>query len=369
VSLFQAHGIRSNMVESSRSQQPIVLRDRDKNDIDLPSDPSSVDSIATMTANLGLINESLQNAFIGLHIPDSDLHALGIRLAGGNPPRYVDFSRKRLHRVFNNGSLLEGGRFYGGWWQGIPSSLRKHLHIAHPRRGHRYTAELDYSSMHLAIAYALVGVGLDFDPYQVDPIGRADDPETCATVRKVGKTALNALLNADSRSSAKRAVCNSLVLERDRNGVRAGEDYLPVGCPPLDDLFDKLIAKNHQISKFIGTGAGTRLMYVESQIAEETMLKVIRKSRAVVLPVHDSFIVHRSYRWDLEGYMRETFEETVGQPCNVDFDPMESADFGSEVLSGEAILDLARTALHWENAEERTFFTMWDDWSHGNQNR
>ena len=40
-----------------------------------------------------------------------------------------------VYRVFNNGSWRQGGRFYGGFWQGIPSAYRKYIRIdGYPHR-------------------------------------------------------------------------------------------------------------------------------------------------------------------------------------------------------------------------------------------
>src|SRR5665213_2823864 len=63
-------------------------------------------------------------------------------------PKFVEFERVRLYRVFNNGSFKEGGRFYGGWWQGIPSRYRQYITID----GHT-TWEYDYSYLHPAMLY------------------------------------------------------------------------------------------------------------------------------------------------------------------------------------------------------------------------
>lgn len=82
----------------------------------------------------------------------------------------VDYTRKKIHRVFNTGSFLFGGRFYGGWWTSVNDrdlSLRKYILIAGEK-----TVELDYKAMHISILYA--GYGIDCfsifdDPYIVAP--------------------------------------------------------------------------------------------------------------------------------------------------------------------------------------------------------
>ncbi len=60
---------------------------------------------------------------------------------------------KSVYRVFNNGSLKQGGRFYGAWWTGAPSIVRKYITI----KG-KPTRELDYSGIHIHLLYVLTGM-------------------------------------------------------------------------------------------------------------------------------------------------------------------------------------------------------------------
>lgn len=363
---FRACGIRPYMVETTREGRPVRLRDTDGNDSELPSDPVFAERIREMSENVERINEAISDAFIRLHISDEDLNLLALRMAGGEQARYIDFSRKELYRVFNNGSLDEGGRFVGGWWQNIPSDFRKFIHVAHRGHHHRNVAEIDYSSMHPAIAYATVGVSMDFDPYAVEPEASSVTNELRQSVRKVAKRALNILLNAHSRTAARRALVSHLVRERDRNGSRPSEQYLPLGCPGVDRLFDMLIERNMPIARYMGTGGGTRLMNIESIIAEKTMLRVLDRTSATVLPVHHSFIVHQSYRVDLEQFMREAFEETLDHPCDVELDPMEYDDRRGDLSRGASAVEIAEQRQAWEQ-QASVFFTMWNAWQNHDQ--
>ena len=76
----------------------------------------------------------------------------------------LDFSRVQLRRIFSRGSLEKGGRFYGGWWQSIPSLYRPHIRI-----NGKKTTEMDFSSMALRIVYAMEGmdVSKDEDLYDI----------------------------------------------------------------------------------------------------------------------------------------------------------------------------------------------------------
>src|SRR5690606_32939140 len=99
--------------------------------------------------------------------------------------------RRTLYRVFNNGAFDHGGRFYGGWWQQVPSRYRKLITInGFP------TAELDYSNMQIAMLYAREGLPLAADAYTLDGFP--------AEKRKLVKQATFKLINATGRIEAPR---------------------------------------------------------------------------------------------------------------------------------------------------------------------
>ena len=85
----------------------------------------------------------------------------------------MEFERVRLYRVFNNGSFDEGGRFYGGWWQNLPSEYRQFITI----NGHT-TSEYDYSAPSiLAMLYAELGQPLRDDAYEIECTLKNDQTE------------------------------------------------------------------------------------------------------------------------------------------------------------------------------------------------
>lgn len=68
----------------------------------------------------------------------------------------IDLTKRTLYRVFNHGSWESGGRLYGGWWQRIPSDLRKFITI-----NGQPTCEWDFSNMQIAMLYAREGLPLE----------------------------------------------------------------------------------------------------------------------------------------------------------------------------------------------------------------
>ena len=71
---------------------------------------------------------------------------------------------KDMHRVFNRGSkdFDKGGRFYGAYYQGMPSKFRKNIYIDGKK-----TVELDYSGLHIRMLYHQLGLEFNEDPYAI----------------------------------------------------------------------------------------------------------------------------------------------------------------------------------------------------------
>ena len=97
--------------------------------------------------NLEKINKALLSVTLGLN---------GRPVREGEPLRIdnasIGHARTRLHRVFKQSSFSLGGRFYGGWWQNIPSPYRADITINGTR-----TVEMDYPRLHPTLLYAECG--------------------------------------------------------------------------------------------------------------------------------------------------------------------------------------------------------------------
>ncbi|MBL6782768.1 MAG: hypothetical protein ISQ21_06975 [Alphaproteobacteria bacterium] len=158
------------------------------------------DDIQEMRRNLEIINAALSTRWIDLELTDDEFEELELRMHQRSIERNEGEGRLRLHdrqiyRVFNSLDFDRGGRFYGGWWQMVPSQYRSKILIDGKR-----TVELDFSTLHPTILYAQAGVKLEQDAYQI-----ALKPETTPAgknsgdFRNVVKRAFNAMLNAEHR--------------------------------------------------------------------------------------------------------------------------------------------------------------------------
>lgn len=256
------------------------------------------DDTRRMEANLQAFNQFLfEHHWLDILISDEEFLALS-RSVDDEPDEFGDeddqrweldiLSRNSLYRVFNNGHFTDGGRFYGGWWQGVPSRLRSRLTInGYP------TAELDFSNMQIVMLYADEGLELEGDAYEIEGIP--------ATHRKLIKRTVFKIINADGRIRAPR------------------KSELPEGWT-WREIIDAVKAKHEPIAHYFGTGEGIRLQKRDADIAESVMLTMMAEG-TLVLPIHDSFVVEEGRQDRLREVMVDAYRHDLGFEINVDANP------------------------------------------------
>ena len=128
--------------------QTILLRDRaDGRNVLVPYDEDK--DTEQWRANLRKINECFSRHILDLRIKDTEIKELQERLLGDDEKEPIDLTKKVLVRIFNNHSFEQGGRFYRGWWQNVPSEYRKHITI-----DSKNTVEFDFSQLNPNIVYS-----------------------------------------------------------------------------------------------------------------------------------------------------------------------------------------------------------------------
>jgi len=248
------------------------------------------DQTNQMRHNLQLINDRIATKWIDLELSKDEHTDLVAQMAKkdkehleDNPDDYrpLMLSKRSLYRVFNDAEFRTGGRFYGGWWQEIPSKFRDRITIDGKR-----TVQLDYSGLHPHFLYHERGLELKDDPYQVSliPSKNADDTEG---FRKLIKQCLNAMLNAD----------------RPMQRAPRGSQLSHWGVT-WKQIVEAIMEHHPDIEDQFFTGAGLGLQRIDSDLCEAVMLAMMkRSSEIIVLPVHDSFIVHHGHKDELMGMM------------------------------------------------------------------
>ena len=261
--------------------------------------------VREMRKNLEIINQVMDKAKITLDVSEEDLRKLNARMRNDLDPnkQLIDFSRKRLHRVFLDRRLDRGGRFYGPWYQNIPKEYRQHIMI-----NDAPTMELDYSALHPNLLYHLAGADPPKDDlYELD--GYSKD------TRNFMKAMFLRMINSAAREDAKGSIREAAFL---KGKIAIPEELGNLEDKYLDPLIDKFLEKHKAIKDYIFTDKdlGNQLQYIDSTIAE-TILVAFAKEGIPVLPLHDSFRIDIRLYDGLEKVMRLVIQTKFGKQINI----------------------------------------------------
>ena len=209
----------------------------------------------------------------------------------------LNFRRKYLHRKFYDNTYKLHGRFYGGFWEGIPSEWRKRITI-----NGRPTVEMDYTNMHFAILYHEIGekmiqTGDLYDFSHVVPEWEKGH------YRAECKLIMNYMLNC---KDAEEVIS---VIKKNRAKIF---NKVPKPFKTWQGLIDFLEEANHLIADKFYSSQGIRLMYLDSQLAEKVILKGIEND-ICILSVHDSFICKFEHHAKVMKFMLDAYKDVIGK--------------------------------------------------------
>jgi len=185
--ILDEYGFKYKMIQRPKNTEVIILRDKDKNNIEYKDNPRT----EKMRVDLNKYNELLSNTDIA--IPS------------------VAYPDPFTKRVFNNGSFLDGGRYYGGEWQRINSDERAQIKL-----NGSPVVELDYSGLHIVLLYAVKGIDywgqIKVDPYTLP--SHKGEKQLRSFFKQVTLIAINAL----DESSAIKAITSEINFKPDKWG-------------------------------------------------------------------------------------------------------------------------------------------------------
>lgn len=294
--LFDQHNYGWNRLIGLTEDRLIVVADASPQKIRRIVSVDEAPQVGPWQKNLHEINSFLLSHSIYLDAPDELILDLALRQGAviqngsSNDVRVVNFSQVTMRRIFARDRLDRGGRFYGGWWQSIPSKYRKYIGIDGD-----LCVEADFSGMALNCLYALEGAQLGHeDPYDVGlAYTSSHDPR-----RKIVKKCLNAILNDEfGRFRPSNAELQTVGLK-------------------WRELRDRLAVRHAAVSRHFHTGVGLHLQFLESEIAEKVMLRFVRDGH-VCLPIHDSFVVPVWLLDHLVAVMNEEFVRRFGREISI----------------------------------------------------
>jgi len=267
------------------SKDNLILRNSQK--VTMPF--THTDKTLEMAKSLKLINSCLERHWVDIKVKDSQMTEL-IKALGNRESedrQFIDLSKRTLIRRFSDGRFDRHGRFYGAFWQNIPRAYRDLITI-----DGKTTNEYDYDTFHPTMVYKLSGKELGSE----DPYSRILGEE----YRQTAKKAFNAMLSSKGSS-------------RPPNWFRIDEVQMH-----WKDLVEKVLQAHQPIADTFFKNKGNELMFYDSQIAQSVMLHHV-KADAVVLPIHDSFVMHHAYgsSGELEETMRRSYYEVMGSDIDV----------------------------------------------------
>ena len=232
--------------------EPVILRDRDKKLVNYSDCPET----RIMRRKICLFNEAIAGSNLKGCIPGS------------------------LTRIFNQ-TFDRGGRFYvsGGSWQCKSKLARAQILIdGEP------VVEIDYTSLHATLVYGNAGIRKPENCYEIDN-----------WPRELVKLAFLILLNAQTESSAIRAIANTAEMA-------ARHSDFSDALLSSKRLVAAIKQRHQAISRFFHSDAGAKLMRIDSDMAEIVMTKLNSQGIAA-LPIHDSFLVQAKHAENLREAM------------------------------------------------------------------
>jgi hypothetical protein len=276
-------------------------------------------AVREMRKNLEIINDVMEKADITLDISDDELRELNARMLDDPDPykQVVDFTRKRLHRIFLDRRFDRGGRFYGPWYQNIPKEYRPRIMIDGAP-----TMELDYSALHPNLLYYYAGV----DPPKGDLYELKDYSED---TRNFMKAMFLRMINSPSPYEAKGSIREAAFYISKKTKKRKRRIKIPAELGKLDDkyldpLIDKFLEKHKPLAEryiFKVKDLGNILQNVDSQLAEKVLLYFAYEN-IPVLPMHDSFRIDARVYDKLEEIMHRAIITNFGRPIRISNDDL-----------------------------------------------
>ena len=176
--------------------------------------------------------------------------------------RQINPLQTSLTRVFSQGTLNKGGRFYCSL-QNMKSKARPYI-----RLNKEPTVEIDFSAIHPNMLYDMTdNAVLKGDAYTIDGFDRADV-----------KVAFNIMLNRDGgagKSSSARSIARN-------TGIKYKDAQI---------LEQAILDKHSQISDYFNTGIGLDLQRIDSDIMSHILEYFVHEFKRPILPIHDSAVV------------------------------------------------------------------------------
>ena len=203
----------------------------------------------------------------------------------GDPNQNIE-QNSPLIRYFC-GSLSEGGRTFGGFWQNLSKDKRKHIMI-----NNETCICLDYSQLYPMMLYGYCNeYPINSDCYKIKGF-----EEFRLGIKKV----MGSLLFRKTQMTRFPKHVKDLFPKKSKLGV-----------------VKKAIFQEHsRIAHYFDTEIGYKLQFEESELCLRVFFELM-KDNILVLPIHDAFLVQKKFTMKLKEVMQECFKQKYGIGINV----------------------------------------------------
>jgi hypothetical protein len=224
--------------------------------------------------------EALNATNIVLNAPDVIWRSSMVRVPTEDDTEIIILPwRKAGYRIFN-GAWSLGGRFYGPFFQGLPSGRRAQLLM-----NGKPVVEHDHSQLHARLLYAEFGLEVDKDAYTVPGHEHR---------RSMFKVAWQIMINANDRQQGMWVLAIKLAEEALRNDGAAkaqakkrAPDMKGKFLRSASDTLALLEERHAAVKDAFYTGAGLRLQRTDSDMCMAVTRKALKEG-IVAGSVHDS---------------------------------------------------------------------------------
>lgn len=359
IQLFNQSDLEPMMIVSHWKQECIVLNNRDElDDKSKPIEYKDADhpNIVKWRVNVKAYNKLLEQSYIDVYDLEKPF-IIRERKVKGIKQTYrirIDQNHKFTRRVFYRGSWELGGRFHGGFWQQIDEDMRSKILINESR-----TVEVDYSGMHVSLAYAIEGLDPVKDPYRLKL--HLLDGFTADEQRKVVKGLVLMAINASTEKKAFTAF---------RSDQDTGTKAKKLNNKQLQQLLDQFRVEHQPIAHYLCSDMGVRLMSYDSEIAYEVVCHFTKRG-IPILCVHDSFVIAQEYDHELRVQMDIAATNAVGKRIKLDSETLgasgtlamnnlEPMDTGTNYQRLLTLSNKTKSIQRCHNYNQR--LKQWMDW-------
>lgn len=205
----------------------------------------------------------------------------------------IDVRERHLRRHFTRSSFSSGGRLFGGFWQ----PMHKEDRLQYLRIDDEAVTEVDYSSMVPRLLYGVsqqaIPTALQQDLYRIPGFERSRDGI---------KILFNALLFTPTKLTR---------FPDESKPLFDAEELKKVGSK-VQPIIEAIKQAHYPVAhQFNGSQIGHHLMFVESQILVDLLLR-LKDMGIPALPIHDAVLIGKRWVEVTEEVMLEVFKKMAG---------------------------------------------------------